>query len=908
MKKEKFIISGMTCSACSARVQKAVDGLPGCQNAVVNLLTGSMQIEYDERQLTAREIAAAVEKAGYGAALAAAGAGAGRGKDGNDGAEPGNASVGNIGNVLGREAAGLKRRLAWSAVFLVPLMYIAMHHMLAEWFGLVPWDGFKAVFHGRENAVTWAFAQLLLTLPILLLNRRYFINGFRNLFRGSPNMDSLVGIGAAASAVFGVFAIFRMSWGMGHGDWELVEAYSESLYFESAGMIVTLITVGKYLEARAKSSTGEALQRLMGLVPRTAIVLRGGSEVEVAADELVPGDEVIVRPGGSIAADGVVLEGSASLDESAITGESLPVQKKAGDKVISASINLDGYIRFRAEKVGADSAISQIIRLVDEAGATKAPIAKLADRISGVFVPIVIGIALVTGIAWLMLGYGVEFAFSAAISVLVISCPCALGLATPVAIMTGTGKGAERGILIKSGEILERARGIDTVMLDKTGTITDGSPRVTDVLCLGADFQELLQKAASVERSSQHPLGQAIVSLAGEKEIELLPFEDFANEPGMGISGLLADERVFVGNSEYMESRGFDVSGYRCRMDELSNEGKTVLLAAGGGRLLGLFAVADREKASSRQAVELLKNSGIDVMMLTGDNRLTAEAVARRAGIGRVFAGVLPQDKERLVREQQAAGRVVAMAGDGINDAPALVRADVGIAVGAGTDVAMESADVVLVGNDLRQIAEMIALSRAVIRNIKENLFWAFFYNVIGIPLAAGVFYPAFGLKLSPMLGAAAMSMSSLCVVLNALRLKRFRFSAREALPGKVPGQEAAVQDAQDVDEGKLHGGPLNEVQIVSLVACRADEDKLVYEDYEDENQKEDGKMKAELKIEGMMCPHCQKHVHDALSKMDGVVSVEVDLEKKTALVESAREIPVAEFRAVIEGAGYELV
>lgn len=914
MQKKKFIISGMTCSACSARVQKAADGLPGCQNAVVNLLTGSMQIEYDEKLLTAEQIVEAVEKAGYGAAPADAGGGCGTGKGSSGGAVSGNAPAGDMGNVLGREAAGLKRRLIWSAVFLVPLMYIAMHHMLAEWFGIVPWDGFKAVFHGRENAVTSALAQLLLTLPILLLNRRYFVNGFRNLFRGSPNMDSLVGIGAAASAVFGVFAIFRMSWGMGHGDWELVEAYSESLYFESAGMIVTLITVGKYLEARAKSSTGEALRRLMGLVPRTAVVLRDGREVEVAADELVPGDEVIVRPGGSIAADGIVLTGSASLDESAITGESLPVQKKAGDRVISASINLDGYIRFRAEKVGADSAISQIIRLVDEAGATKAPIAKLADRISGVFVPIVIGIAIVTGIAWLLLGYGVEFAFSTAISVLVISCPCALGLATPVAIMTGTGKGAERGILIKSGEVLERARGIDTVMLDKTGTITDGCPRVTDVLCPGGDFQELLQKAASLEQASQHPLGQAIVAFAGEKEIELLPFEDFANEPGMGISGVLAGERVFVGNSEYMESRGFQVSAYRCYMDALANEGKTVLLAAGGERLLGLFAVADREKASSRQAVELLQNSGIDVMMITGDNRLTAEAIARRAGIGRVFAGVLPQDKERLVREQQAAGRVVAMAGDGINDAPALVRSDVGIAVGAGTDVAMESADVVLVGSDLRQIADMIALSRAVIRNIKENLFWAFFYNVIGIPLAAGVFFPAFGLKLSPMIGAAAMSMSSLCVVLNALRLKGFRFSDRDSSSPKGPWQVSGAEQEKLMPDDRVQ--ERYEVNIVSLAACKADEDKSScepehtgeHESKEHESKEEDGRMKAELKIEGMMCQHCQKHVHDALSKMEGVASVKVDLEKKTALVESDREIPVEEFRRVIADAGYELV
>ncbi len=881
MKKEKYIISGMTCSACSARVQRAVDRLPGCRNAVVNLLTGSMQIEYDEKLVTAEMIVAAVEKAGYGIVPAAGGR-----SDVTADRAGGKSSGAVVENPLGREAEGLKKRLIWSAVFLLPLMYIAMHHMLAEWLGIMPWEGFTAAFHGRENAVTSAFAQFLLVLPILLLNRRYFVNGFRNLFRGSPNMDSLVGIGAAASAFFGVFAIFRMSWGMGHGDWELVEAYGESLYFESAGMIVTLITVGKYLEARAKGSTGEALQRLMGLVPRTALVVRGGSEVEVAADELVPGDEVVVRPGGGIAADGVVLEGSASVDESAITGESMPVQKKAGDRVISASINLDGYIRFRAEKVGAESAISQIIRLVDEAGATKAPIAKLADRISGVFVPIVIGIAVVTGIAWLFLGYGVEFAFSSAISVLVISCPCALGLATPVAIMTGTGKGAERGILIKSGEILERAKGIDTVMLDKTGTITDGRPGVTDVLCLDTGWQELLQKAASVEQASQHPLGQAIVAFAREKGVELLRFEDFANEPGMGISGVLGDERIFVGNAAYMESRGFDISPYRRWMDELSGEGKTVLVAASGGCLLGIFAVADREKGSSRQAVELLKKSGIDVMMITGDNQLTAQAVARRAGIGRVFAGVLPQDKERLVREQQEAGCVVAMAGDGINDAPALVRADVGIAVGAGTDIAMESADVVLVGSDLRQIADMIALSRAVIRNIKENLFWAFFYNIVGIPLAAGVFYPAFGLKLSPMIGAAAMSMSSLCVVLNALRLKRFRFSGEISEHAEGGSQPAGV------------------VRIVSM-AAKAGEDKCRCS-YRD--GKDDLVMKKELKIEGMMCMHCQKHVRDALSKMDGVASVEVDLETKTAVVEADRDISVEEFRAVIADAGYELV
>lgn len=877
MKKEKYIITGMTCSACSARVQKAVDRLPGIRHAVVNLLTNSMQIEYDEKQLTAGAITAAVEKAGYGIRPA--------GQDGGREARPAGGGAAETGradgaeDVLAGEARALKKRLIWSLAFLLPLMYIAMYHMLSDWLGLPAWEGFEAVFYGRENAVTFAFAQFLLMCPVLLLNRRYFINGFRNLFGGSPNMDSLVGMGAAASAVFGIFAIFRMSWGMGHGDWPLVEEYSRSLYFESAGMIVTLITVGKYLEAKAKSSTGDALKKLMDLVPRTAVVVRGGSEMEIPAEELVPGDEVIVRPGGAVAADGVVLEGSASLNEAAITGEAAPVHKKAGDRVISASVNLDGYIRFRAEKVGSESAISQIVRLVDEASATKAPVAKLADRISGVFVPVVIGIALLTGIVWLLLGAGAEFAFSAAVAVLVISCPCALGLATPVAIMTGTGKGAERGILIKSGEILERAKSIDTVILDKTGTITAGRPQVTDVLCHGAELQELLQKAASLEQASQHPLGQAVVALARSKGIGLRKAEDFVNEPGMGISGVVDGEKILLGNSAYLEAAGFDTAAYRQKTEAMADEGKTVLFAADSSRLLGMFAIADREKPSSRQAVKILQENGLEVIMLTGDNRRTAQAVAARVGIRQVFAQVLPQEKEKLVRQQQERGRVVAMAGDGINDAPALARADVGIAVGAGTDIALESADVVLVGNDLRHVADTIALSRAVLRNIKENLFWAFFYNVIGIPLAAGLLYPAFGLKLSPMIGAAAMSMSSVCVVLNALRLKRFRFS---------DGGSEPAEGAEQPDSGV----------------------KIAF--YEGKCEKRAGKddavMKTELKIEGMMCMHCQKHVHDALSKMDGVTSVDVNLANKSAVVEAVREIPAEEFRSVIADAGYELV
>lgn len=921
MVKEKYIITGMTCSACSARVQKAVDKLPGISKATVNLLTNSLQIEYDEAALNGAGIIAAVEKAGYGAALAG-GSGAGNGAGAGAAGSSGTGGVGSHGSpgqdmedVLAKEAANMRHRLIWSIVCLIPLMYIAMHHMLAMWFGIPVAEGFKAVFHGPENAITFAFAQFLLACPILLLNRKYFINGSRNLFHGAPNMDSLVGMGSAASMVFGIFAIFRMSWGMGHGDWALVEEYSQNLYFESAGMIVTLITVGKYLEARAKSSTGTALKKLMGLMPKTALVLRDGKEMELPAESLLAGDEVIVKPGGTIAADGVVLSGETSVDESAITGESIPVVKKPGDKVISATINLNGYIHFRAEKVGEASTISQIIRLVDEASGSKAPIAKIADQIAGIFVPAVIGIAVVVTAVWLALGYGAEFAFSMGISILVISCPCALGLATPVAIMAGTGKGAEKGILIKSGEALEQAKHLDTVVLDKTGTITEGKPRVTDVLCIGNSLENLLSKAASLEKASQHPLALAILDYAKKENVSLLPVADFSNVAGRGISGMVSGRKVFAGNAAYMEETGIDLSAHRGEIDALSDQGKTVLMvgeelptvatgeapgqkngsasAEGQGtaqkwRLLGIFAVADTEKSTSKLAIQTLRQQGLEVIMLTGDNERTAKAVADRLGIGRVIAQVLPQDKERVVRELQESGKKVAMVGDGINDAPALARADVGIAIGAGTDIAMESADVVLVGNNLLDVADTISLSRAVIRNIKENLFWAFFYNVIGIPLAAGLLYPAFGVKLSPMIGAAAMSMSSVCVVCNALRLKGFKFRHGNSISKNAAGEFAGGAAA------------VNVVNVMGNTSKEAFIDEV--------KGKDEVIMTTELKIEGMMCKHCQKHVNDALSKMAGVTAVTVDLEKKTATVEASREISRDEFKAVITEAGYELV
>ena len=863
MQKEKYLITGMTCSACSARVQRAVDKLPGVHEAVVNLLTNSMQIAYDEKQLSSTDIIQGVEKAGYGAALSGTA---------GQGAQKSSPTASEGENVLDKEAASMKRRLIWSIVCLLPLMYIAMHHMLWEWFGLPVAASFKAVFHGPENAITFAFAQFLLACPILLLNRKYFINGFRNLWQGAPNMDSLVGMGAAASVIFGIFAIFRMSWGLGHSDMALVEEYSQNLYFESAGMIVTLITVGKYLEARAKNSTGESLRKLMQLMPAKALVIRQGQELEIPVEELVVGEEIVVKPGGTIAADGVVISGSTTVDEAAITGESIPVVKNPGDKVVSATLNQNGYIHFRAERVGSESTISQIIQLVDEASSSKAHIAKIADKVAGVFVPEVIAIAILAGGIWLVMGATVEFAFSIAISILVISCPCALGLATPVAIMVGTGKGAQRGILIKSGEALEQAHHIDTVVLDKTGTITEGKPQMVDIIPLTVDKEELLAMTMALEKASQHPLAQAIIDYGKKTNVPIYEAVDFVSENGRGISGLVQGRKVCVGNAAYMEILGIAIDEQQSALTRLSQQGKTVLLVAGENQLLGMLAVADKEKSSSLAAVQAMQTMGLDVIMLTGDNPQTAQAVADRVGIAQVFAQILPQDKEKIVHKLQQQGKKVAMIGDGINDAPALARADVGIAIGAGTDIALESADVVLVGNDLLAVVDTIKLSGGVIRNIKENLFWAFIYNIIGIPLAAGLLYPGFGLKLSPMIGAAAMSMSSVCVVLNALRLKGFRFQHGNSVPQSRDWKEI------EANENSLNAG------------------------------KDEVKMKTELKIEGMMCQHCQKHVNDALSKMEGVVSVDVNLEAKTATVEADREISREEFKKVIEEAGYGLV
>lgn len=859
MKHEKYMITGMSCSACSSRVEKAVSKLTGISKASVNLLTNSMQVEYDENILDSRTIIDAVVHAGYGASL-----------DGGKSSIQNEAPTVNASS----EIKSMKHRLLWSILFLIPTMYIAMHHMFLEWFGLPVFEGFKAIFHGPENAITFAFSQFLLILPIMYLNRKYYSNGFRNLFHGAPNMDSLVGMGSMASAIFGVFAIFRIGWGMGHGDWALVETYSSNLYFESAGMIVTLITVGKYLETRAKGKTSAAIEKLMKLAPKQASVLRNGIETIIPIEELVVGDEIIVRPGEQIPADGTICQGTTSIDESTITGESIPVEKQPGDTVTSATMNKTGSIHFLANRVGADMTINQIIKLVDEASASKAPIAKIADTIAGIFVPAVITLAILVTIIWyFILGTDLEFAFSIGISILVISCPCALGLATPVAIMVGTGKGAENGILIKSGDALETAHAIDTVIMDKTGTITEGKPQITDIKTYAGTEESLLSLATGMEKGSEHPLAEAIMTYASEHAIAPTAMTNFKALFGRGIQASINGQIYYAGNEALMQEIHLDISPYRAYLNTLADEGKTPLIFADTHQIIGIIAAADTEKASSAAAIAAFKKMGIHVVMLTGDNKRTAEAIRKRLHIPQVIAEVLPQDKEKHIAQLQDAGHIVAMIGDGINDAPALAKANLGMAIGAGTDVAIESADAVLMRNDLLDAVSAVRLSKAVIKNIKENLFWAFFYNVITIPLAAGLLYPTYGIKLSPMIGAAAMSMSSVCVVMNALRLRFFK-------PNHIVG---TVSRETTHETSHIHSTETIQKEGIST-------------------------MKTTLHIEGMMCQHCQKHVHDALAAMDGVTDVTVDLEGKKADVTATKDISTDDFAKVIMDAGYELV
>ena len=837
MRKEHFDITGMTCSACSSRVENCVRKLPGVKDVSVNLLKNSMSVSYDENSLNTKGIVDAVEGSGYGA----------KPKDDlrNTNAEKAQ------GSTAQAEYKAMKQRLWLSVIFTLPLFYISMGHMM-NW----PLPSFLL---GIENAMTFAFTQFLLLIPVLIINGKYYKGGFRALFHGSPNMDSLIAIGSGAATVYGTYAIYKIGVGLGSGNMELVHSFMMDLYFESAAMILTLITLGKTLEARAKGKTSDAITKLMNLAPKVATVVRDGQEIQIPVDDVALGDVLIVKAGESVPVDGIVLEGFSAIDESALTGESIPVEKNMGDKVIGATVSKSGYIKMQATKVGDDTALSQIIRLVDEATSSKAPIAKLADKVSGVFVPIVITIAVIATIVWLIAGYGLEFALSIGISVLVISCPCALGLATPTAIMVGTGRGATNGILIKSAEALETAHSIDTVVLDKTGTITEGKPTVTDVHCCEETSEkELLQIAASLEKLSEHPLAEAIVTEAENADVPYLSVSDFQQIAGQGITGVIDGKLCLAGNRRLMEaSRITDEELFRFG-EKLADNAKTPLYFARDGRLMGVIAVADVVKPTSKQAVEELSAMGIEVVMLTGDNAKTAEAIRREVGAPRVIAEVFPQDKEEEIRRLQNEGKKVAMVGDGINDAPALARADVGIAIGVGTDIAIESADIVLMKSDLMDVPTAIRLSKAVIRNIKQNLFWAFIYNIIGIPIAAGVFFIPFALKLNPMIGAFAMSFSSVFVVTNALRLRWFKPNSRKHTKIQVKM------------EGELD-------------------------------------MEKVLKIEGMMCGHCVMHVQKALAAVPGVEEVAVSLDDKSARVKLNQNVSDDTFKKAVQDAGYEL-
>ena len=859
--KERFDVTGMTCSACSSHVEKSVGKLTGVENVSVNLLTNSMQVEFDENKLDTAGIIKAVEDAGYGAAV----------KDGH--AKSGTKTSGqsdsqeNSGlSAVEQNVKNMKKRLIVSLIFWIPLMYVSMGHMIYQWLN-IPMPPFTMNFlHGNENAITYAFTQFLLLLPILIANQKYFKNGFKTLWHRSPNMDSLIAIGAGAAILYGIFAIYRIGYAMGHGDMMVVHQYAHDLYFESAGTILTLITIGKYLETKSKGKTSEAITKLLNLAPKTVTVVRDGVEQVVDAADVEKGEIFLVKPGESVAVDGIVLEGKSSFDESAITGESIPVPKQEGDTIVSASINKSGLIRAKATKVGEDTTIAQIIRLVEEASSSKAPIAKMADKIAGVFVPAVITIALITGVIWLISGATFEFAMSTAIAVLVISCPCALGLATPVAIMVGTGKGAENGILIKSGDALETAHQIDTVVLDKTGTITQGKPVVTDIICAAgknADKTQLLQIAGSLEKGSEHPLAEAIVNYCLTNNISLEKVTDFNALFGKGIEGTVSGTHYYAGNEKMMEEKGISLSTeQKNQIQALAKQGRTPLLFADEKQFLGIVAVADVVKPTSKEAVQKFRDYGIHVIMLTGDNEVTAQAIKEQVGIDEVIAGVLPTQKEEKISALKQAGHKVAMIGDGVNDAPALASADVGIAIGAGTDVAIESADIVLMKNDLLDAVGAVKLSKAVIRNIKENLFWAFFYNSIGIPLAAGVLYPLFQIKLNPMFGAAAMSLSSVCVVSNALRLRWVKL--HDAKKTQIdPHQDVAACTMADINQ---HNALDNNIKSTN-------------------NDKGESTMTTTISIEGMMCAHCQAHVEKALKEVAGVTEVTVSLENKNAVV-----------------------
>ena len=854
---KQYTVTGMSCAACSTRVEKAVSKVPGVTSCSVSLLTNSMGVE---GSATDQEIIKAVADAGYGASAKDA-----EGEK-NGGA---NSAAASEEALADHETPILKKRLLYSVGFLLVLMYFSMGHMMWNW----PLSAFM-----DGNHVMMGLVQLYLTVIIMVINQKFFINGFKSLFHGAPNMDTLVALGSFASFGYSSYALFAMTYAEHQGDAEAVMGYMHEFYFESAAMILTLITVGKMLEARSKGKTTDALKSLMKLSPKTAVVEKEGKETEVPVEQVRIGDVFVVRPGENIPVDGVVLEGNSAVNEAALTGESIPVDKQAGDRVSAATINQSGFIRCEATRVGEDTTLSQIIRMVSDAAATKAPIAKVADKVSGIFVPAVISIAVLTVIVWLIAGESVGFALARGISVLVISCPCALGLATPVAIMVGNGMGAKNGILFKTAVSLEETGKVEIVALDKTGTITSGEPKVTDVLAAdGTSEEELLKLAYSLESRSEHPLAKAIVAYGAEKQAEQIPVSEFKALPGNGLEGKVGDADVKGGSLKFAQSQTEISEKIKSQAEKLAEEGKTPLMFLKNGILAGMIAVADVIREDSPQAVKELQNMGIEVVMLTGDNERTAKAIGRQAGVDRVIAGVLPDGKEEVIRRLKEQGKV-AMVGDGINDAPALTRADMGIAIGAGADVAIDAADVVLVKSRLSDVPAAIRLSRGTLRNIHENLFWAFFYNVIGIPLAAGIWIPIFGWKLNPMFGAAAMSLSSFCVVTNALRLNLLNI--KDSRKDKKIRRKAAAPAGAVVAAAEINT----------------------------ETKKENKTMTKTMKIEGMMCGHCEAAVKKALEALDGVASAEVSHEKGTAVVTLEKDVDNAVLTKAVEDKDYKVV
>lgn len=850
--KKRYDVTGMTCASCQANVTRAVEKL-GVNDVNVNLINESMSVDYDEDKLSDDDIIHAVEKIGYGASL----------KDKEKSA------TADKPKEKDQEESNTKFRLKVSLVFLIPLLYIAMGPMIG-----LPVPSFM---QGREGSINNAFIQFILTIPVLVVNRKFFINGFKGLFNKAPNMDTLVALGASAATIYGIFAIMRMAYGFGFNQPEIIDQYMHNLYFESAAVILTLITLGKYFEARSKGQTKASLENLINLAPKKATILVDGKEKSVDVSEIEKGDIILIRPGDSIPVDGEIIEGSSLLDEAALTGESIPVNKGVGDEVITATINKEGSFKFKATKVGEDTTLAQIINLVNEANETKAPIAKMADEISAIFVPAVILISIVTFIVWMALGYSFEFALNLMISVLVISCPCALGLATPMGIMVSTGKSAELGLLFKNAESLENLSKVDTILLDKTGTITEGRPQVTDVKT-DIDHDEFIKLATSIENSSEHPLSNAIVTYAEENNIASENVSDFNAISGKGISATYNGQRYLAGNLRLMKENNIDLKNYVEIADTYANEGKTSMYFADENQLIGLIAAKDLPKATSKIAIDELKNLGYEVTMVTGDNEKTAEAIRSDLGIDKKFADVLPQDKDKVVKQLQDMGKKVTMVGDGINDAPALARSDIGMAIGNGTDVAIDSADVVLMRNSLLDIVSAIELSKSTIKTIKQNLFWAFFYNVILIPVAAGLLYPFKGITLNPMFAALAMSISSVFVCLNSLRLRGFKPEFKNQKAINEVEKNASNNEYQNLSNNKEIKGEEK----------MADTNKLV------------------VNVNGMTCEHCKKNVEKALGELSFVENASVDLEAKNATVDFFGSADEDEIKEAITEAGYE--